>query len=51
MECTTDVENPGAGRFVCFVIDIIVVRNSANTSDSAVSDCQRQFLSKYPPLL
>jgi hypothetical protein len=31
-----DAENPGAGRFVCFVIDIIVVGNSANTYDTCV---------------
>lgn len=38
MEWTIDAEIPGAGRFVCFVIDIVVVGNSANTSDTAVSN-------------
>jgi hypothetical protein len=40
MECTINAEAPGAGRFVCFVIDITVVRNSSNTSDTAVSKFQ-----------
>jgi hypothetical protein len=40
VECTIDAETPGAGRFVCFGINIVVVRNSDNTSDTAVSNCQ-----------
>jgi len=39
-EYMIDAESPGAGRFVCFVIDIVVVSNSANSSDMAVSNCQ-----------
>jgi len=50
MECTTDAEITDAGRFVCFIIDIILVCNSANTSDTAVSNCQWQFLSTYSPI-